>query len=131
MKQAVSYVLFKARHAHKDIDSLPALFSGEVHPTDFVGFDREMSHALDEYWREHKEMPREINVYVTGLTAAVIAVVNWCLLCELPLTLWHYDWEKDAYVRQPVWTDYHYRERAHEKSWARRHLREGLGCTIE
>lgn len=44
-----------------------------------------------------------IDLYVTGLTVALIAVVNVCLRERIGLTLWHYDREKDDYFPQPIY----------------------------
>ena len=43
-----------------------------------------------------------LNLYVTGLTPALMAVVNACWSNKLKLTLYHYDRSNDIYVPQEV-----------------------------
>lgn len=41
-----------------------------------------------------------LDLYVTGLTTVVLAVVKWCLYNGCHLTCWHYDRETGQYVPQ-------------------------------
>lgn len=43
-----------------------------------------------------------LNVVVTGLTAACVAVVRACVYTGTPLTLWHYNRDTGEYVPQIV-----------------------------
>lgn len=43
-----------------------------------------------------------INLYVTGLTVALIATINVCRREGLNVTLWHYNRETDSYYPQNV-----------------------------
>jgi hypothetical protein len=45
-----------------------------------------------------------LKVYVTGLTAAVAELISVCTEEGIPLTLMHYDREKESYVSQYVTT---------------------------
>ena len=47
-------------------------------------------------------------VYVTGLTACLVEVINYCTLNLIPLTLMHWDRETGNYVPQTVLSDCHY-----------------------
>jgi len=46
--------------------------------------------------------PITINLYVTGLTVALIAVLNTCKRHNIPVTLYHYDRDTGDYFPQPV-----------------------------
>ena len=61
-----------------DVDGLLAQASSAIHGADFV------------------------NLYVTGLTVALVAVINACAIQQIPLTLWHYDRESGEYYPQSV-----------------------------
>lgn len=43
-----------------------------------------------------------VNLYVTGLTVALIATINVCRREGLNVTLWHYNRETDSYYPQNV-----------------------------
>lgn len=59
-------------------------------------------------WDGMGEIPRilvsglQISIYVTGLTVALIAVLNVCRREKLCVTLWHYDRETGGYYPQLV-----------------------------
>ena len=42
-------------------------------------------------------------LYVTGLTAAVVAVINTCIRNKISLTLYHYDKNTGEYAPQHLW----------------------------
>lgn len=44
----------------------------------------------------------ELNLYVTGLTVALIAAINACKELGVNLTLWHFDRETGGYFKQEV-----------------------------
>ena len=44
----------------------------------------------------------ELNIYVTGLTVALIAALNVCHTCGIKVTLWHYNRETGDYYPQEV-----------------------------
>ena len=41
-----------------------------------------------------------LHLYITGLTSAVLAVVNACILLNVKLVIWHYDKDTEDYVAQ-------------------------------
>lgn len=45
---------------------------------------------------------RYLNLYVTGLTVALIASLNACKKLDIKVTLWHFDRETDTYFSQEV-----------------------------
>jgi hypothetical protein len=44
----------------------------------------------------------ELDLYVTGLTTALVAVLNACRLLGVDVTLWHFDRDAEAYYSQWV-----------------------------
>lgn len=89
-------ILFDSRHSHPEIDGLPEIFSADICPTDFAELDRQ---AQDFFTANKAE---EYVVYVTGLTAATVAVIKAAVDCQVKLTLMHYDRNADKYVPQHV-----------------------------
>lgn len=91
-------ILFNARHSHPAIEGLPPIFSGDICPTNFAELDRQAhgffaANRADEY-----------TIYVTGLTAATVAVIKAAIDYQVRLTLMHYDRELDTYAPQRVVT---------------------------
>ena len=52
------------------------------------------------------KLATRVDLYVTGLTTALIEVVNYCIIMNTNLTLWHYDKVSNKFVSQPVDTNY-------------------------
>lgn len=94
----IKAILFSARHSHSEIDGLPEIFSEGICPTDFAELDRQ----AQEFFSANKA--EEYVVYVTGLTAATVAVIKAAVDCQVKLTLMHYDRNADKYVPQRVVT---------------------------
>lgn len=46
---------------------------------------------------------KELELYVTGLTVALITVLNICKSCGISVTLLHYDRNTDSYYKQEVY----------------------------
>ena len=46
-----------------------------------------------------------LDLYVTGLTVALVTVVNYAICNNMPLTLYHCDSKSGKYYAQPVETD--------------------------
>lgn len=65
-----------------------------------------LRNAPDGEWYEENELELvpglKINLYVTGLTVALIAVLNVCKENKVEVTLWHYDRESGNYFPQEV-----------------------------
>lgn len=45
----------------------------------------------------------KLDLYVTGLTVALVAVINYCVINQIELTLWHYNKESNDYYSQEVY----------------------------
>ena len=48
----------------------------------------------------------KLDLYVTGLTVALVEVINYATKNNVPLTLWHYNRDTGEYYSQSVATDY-------------------------
>lgn len=70
-------------------------------------FDRDIEDVTDvkgmyEIVEKKLEGARDVEVYVTGLTVALGAVISYCIDYLIPLTLYHYDRESDSYYPQVI-----------------------------
>lgn len=73
------------------------IWGGDI--KDVTDVIRMEQHAMD--WVQiHR--PINLTVYVTGLTAALVAVIKACALYKIPLTLMHYNRETKRYFSQRV-----------------------------
>ena len=71
-----------------------AIFPSIVNPTDI--------NALQRIVREKLENVTHLKLYVTGLTVALIEVINYCSLYDIELTLYHYNRDTNDYYEQIV-----------------------------
>ncbi len=72
------------------------VFTSTLNPTDIQG----MSKAChDKLWN-----CSGLDLYVTGLTVALVTVINYCCHNHIPLTLWHFDKATGDYYPQEVVT---------------------------
>ena len=97
----MKFVLFKGRHSHPEIDGLPAIFPDGVDVMDFARLFEIATAAVSKVAKVHGE---RLDLYCTGLTPAVCAVVNACIWQDVELTCWHYDKAADGYKPQPMRT---------------------------
>lgn len=72
-------------------------------------FDYEITNIVDTDKLEHEAYIKlkssgcnGLDLYVTGLTVALIATINACKRLNLPVTLWHFDRETGSYFNQEV-----------------------------
>ena len=85
--------LCKSRHEIQfAIDG--AIFDTTVNPLDVMG--------LEEHAKSVLMGINGLTLYVTGLTVALVAVINACRALGIELTLMHYDRESDSYYPQEV-----------------------------
>ena len=92
-------VLCAARHSHPAIDGLPAVFANDIDPMDFNNLMRIAAHKLKNI--------KTLDLYVTGLTPALVAVLNVCMRDSISCTLWHYNKDSGGYEPQVAATTYH------------------------
>lgn len=73
-----------------------AIFGQTVDPTAPLKLEAEARRVIRESGVEY------LTVYVTGLSAALVAVINACHVLGVHLSLMHYDLEKGKYFPQPI-----------------------------
>lgn len=71
-----------------------AVFDTVVNPLDVAGLDEQAKSALTGV--------DCLTLYVTGLTVALVAVINACRTLGIELTLMHFDRESGSYYPQKV-----------------------------
>lgn len=71
-----------------------SIFGAEVDPLDLSGMEREAAEQLRGVFT--------LNLYVTGLTVALVAVLNVCREQNIKVTLYHYNRETGNYYPQEV-----------------------------
>lgn len=89
-----SMELCKGRHSTPATDG--AIFETEVNPLDVSALESKAKKRLVSL------NITKLNLYVTGLTVALIAVLNATRELNIKVTLWHFDRESDEYYKQEV-----------------------------
>lgn len=85
--------LCRGRHEIPDaVDG--AIFPTAIDPLDVAGIEAQAAVAVQGL--------DGLVLYVTGLTVALVAVINACHEADVPLTLMHYDRESGGYYPQGV-----------------------------
>ncbi len=85
--------LCEGRHLIPDaVDG--AIYSNTLNPLDLDGLRKTAGEKLEDV--------QYLDLYVTGLTVALVEVINFCYLHGVNLTLWHFDRESGRYYPQPV-----------------------------
>ena len=82
------------------------IFPSEVNPTDLrelnsLAVDKLMDICEKEYINK-KQIVGQLNLYVTGLTVALIEVLNICKMYGIRVTLYHYNRDTNDYFPQEV-----------------------------
>ena len=93
MQKKKTMELCKGRH---EIDAAVdgAVFPNELDPLDILTMDAIASESIGEI--------DELDLYVTGLSVALVSVINHCHDKGVKLTLFHYDRNSGMYYSQPV-----------------------------
>lgn len=91
-----SMELCKGRHSTPATDG--AIFETEVNPLDVTALESDAKAKLASL------NIIKLNLYVTGLTVALIAVLNVARELNIKVTLWHFDRESGEYYKQEVVT---------------------------
>ena len=71
-----------------------SIFGTELNPLDLSGMETEARKQLHGVYT--------LNLYVTGLTVALVAVLNVCREQKIKVTLYHYNRETGDYYPQEV-----------------------------
>lgn len=93
MTKILNMALCEGRHSiPQAVDG--SIFSNTLNPLDVSGLEEQAFHKL--------EGVNALNLYVTGLSVALVAVINVCHREDIMLTLWHYDRDSGNYYPQSV-----------------------------
>ena len=87
--------LCEARHEMPDCVQ-GAIFKNTIDPLDVAGLELKATVKLYQF------EVKELHLYVTGLTVALIAVLNAAKKCNIPVTLYHYNRNNNEYYPQKV-----------------------------
>lgn len=94
-KVTASMSLCLGRHA------IPEAVDGAIYPTEVNPLEVDELEVKEMYILSAKHITF-LNLYVTGLTVALIAVLNICKELDIRVTLYHYDRESGKYYAQEV-----------------------------
>lgn len=86
----------QGRHHHRELEGLESIFPGHVNHLNFEGMNSMAELKLKGV--DH------LDLYVTGLSSALAAVLTVCTLHSISCSLWHFDRDKDSYVEQKTAT---------------------------
>jgi hypothetical protein len=106
MKNNLNFGVCEGRHqirANDGTEIVNYVFGCDVDPTDVEGLENHAWKYFDEYFQANGNTCGNINIYVTGLTVATIAIVNALLQMKKVIRLWHYDRETGKYFPQKVY----------------------------
>lgn len=92
--------LIKGRHKIPEVNGL-YIFNEPVDPADVIGIDEIAIARIKQLFNSPDE-ERSMNLYVTGLTVALVAIINACRMYHIKLILWHYNRDTDHYFPQVV-----------------------------
>lgn len=92
MSKKLRLGLCNGRHTLPEVDGF--VFTEIEDPMDFEGLYSKAWDAIPEV--------ENLDLYVTGLTAATLAVVKVCERRGINLTCWHYNRATDEYVPQMI-----------------------------
>lgn len=81
---------------HEIPNDPPSIFGGIADVTDTDGMLDTAIGFIDNYG------VKRLDLYVTGLSVALVAVINACRVRHVPLTLWHFNRETNDYYTQMV-----------------------------
>ena len=88
-----TFCLCEARHAMPE-DCEGAIFGNTINPLDLAGMAAVAAEKLSGV--------TELRLYVTGLTVALVTVINYCVSNGVKLTLLHFDRDSGGYYEQEV-----------------------------
>lgn len=71
-----------------------SIFGNTINPLDVCGLEETALAKLGDV--------KSLNLYVTGLSVALVAVINVCHRENIMLTLWHYNRDSGNYYPQSV-----------------------------
>ena len=93
-KSKLTLGLCEGRHSIPEVQDY--IFSNNINPTNLSEMAETCHNRLKEC--------NQLDLYVTGLTVALVSVINYCCINHIPLTLYHFDRETNSYYPQYVKT---------------------------
>lgn len=93
MKKKLKMCLCEGRHEIPEAED-GAIFGNSLNPLDLEGMRSTVAAKLADV--------EVLNLYVTGLTVALVEVINFCHANGVSLTLWHFERETGGYYPQVV-----------------------------
>lgn len=108
MKKVLKVELIKNRHVFKNVNINGYIYDEIRNVRDLDHMKSTVKNSVDwlmEKYEINDYMNLELYLYVTGLTVALIEVINFCNLYGVSLVLYHYDKLLDIYYRQDVYLD--------------------------
>ena len=93
-KSKLTLGLCEGRHAIPGVSEY--IFPNNINPTDLSNMAETCHNKLKEC--------EQLNLYITGLTVALVSVINYCCINHIPLTLYHFDRDTNSYYPQYVKT---------------------------
>lgn len=92
-KNKKTLVLCEGRHEMPSVVE-GAIFGNSLNPLDVDGLEKTASEKLAGI--------QHLTLYVTGLTVALVAVINVCRQNDIELALMHFDRSSGGFYRQEV-----------------------------
>lgn len=93
MSKKLKMALCEGRHEIPEAVDGP-IFGNSLNPLDLEGMRKTAAARLAGV--------EALDLYVTGLTVALVEVINFCHANGVSLTLWHFDRETGGYYPQVV-----------------------------
>ena len=94
--------LCKGRHDTPATDG--AIFEGDI--TEFIadpeGLQKIAVNRIEVLMAESGVSDAQMNIFVTGLSVALVAAIQACYYLSVPVILWHFDRESNGYYPQPL-----------------------------
>lgn len=90
--------LCKGRHEIPEVEGY--VFPHEISdPTRLDMMEQRVHESIKHLYGTEEEL----ELYVTGLSVALVTVINYCTMGRIKLSLYHYDKVTGNYYRQPVY----------------------------
>lgn len=99
-KKIIKLGLCKGRHEIPEISNY--IFEMEVNPLDIEGLESQALEIIMKYFPYYLHEGK-LELYVTGLTVALISVLNVCKKNGIEVTLFHFNRESGNYYQQQVY----------------------------
>lgn len=110
MRSKINVELVKDRHEFKKVELHGHIFNEKIrNVTNVYYMQMAVKQSVDKMMKKYRiydYTELELNLYVTGLTVALVEVINFCSLYGIKLILHHYCKEKDDYYKQDVYLKY-------------------------